>query len=112
MQKQIDMLNTWVDQTSKTDLQVSDKLPLMTDKVARMAQKEGPPKNDNEVWERFNRAYEEVNNDLKKFQPTKPPVNPSPKSTGAPAAPVSQPDSFEEALSQGIRNITAGAARQ
>lgn len=91
------LLNSWIDQATKIDPNLNEKMNFISSRMMEITSVEGYPKNQNEVWDRLNRAYTEVNESLKKFQPVKPIVHAAPQthSGGSRSATIGQdPDNL------------------
>ena len=109
MQAKEQLLDNWMDQVSKTDSAIEKKLPFITDRMSQIRAAEGDPKNVQEVWNRLNRAYQDVNTRLRTFQPPRPTTPSVPQPTGMTRGAIAAPTTFEGALDAALANL--GTAR-
>jgi len=109
MQTRQQLLENWMDQVSKTDSAIEKKLPFITDRMSQIRAAEGDPKNVQEVWNRLNRAYQDVTERLRTFQPPRPTTPSVPQPTGMTRGAIAAPTTFEGALDAALANL--GTAR-
>lgn len=101
----VKLYTNWANQVSQTDPGLQAKLPLITDRMNAILQKEGNPKDTQDAWNRLNRAYKEVNDRIKGFTPAKPNTNPTPRSGGVVVSSATAPSNIDEAFQSAFSNI-------
>lgn len=101
------LVESWITQVRNTDPEIEKKLNLISSRLTEILVKEGNPRDANEMWARMNRAYTDINNHLKGFQPAKPMTPAAPQSTGTPRGGVPAPQNYNDAWETAFSKITA-----
>lgn len=102
------LFENWAGQVSKTDTDLQRKLPMIVDRMRGILAKEGDPGSPQAAWDRLNRAYKEVNDQIGAFRPAPKPTNPTPRTSGVRAGSTPNPKNFEEAFDSAFAQISAG----
>jgi len=94
-------VDTWQQETISRDADFKQKQPFVFRELAFLAQ-QSPPRNENDAVALAQRAYDNVNTQMKNLVPRKPEIKPSVTSDRASAnqGAAPQPDSFMEAVRQ------------